>query len=239
MAAPLIGITTGIRKDDDGFERLVLGHTYVDSIVRAGGIPVMVPANMPRELFPELMERVDALLFTGGPDIDPALFGGKPHARVYGVDERRDTLELELVRMAVAEKKPFLGICRGIQVINVALGGTLYTDLEAFSPSGEKHDFHPGHPYDYKAHPVTVSEDSRLHSIVNAGAVRVNSLHHQAIETVAPSLVPVGYSHDRLVEAVELPGHPFALGVQWHPEWLPEEPQMRAIFSALVRAAQQ
>lgn len=238
MAAPLIGITAGIRKDDDGFERIVLGHTYVDSVIRAGGIPVILAANLPQELFAQLVQRIDGLIFAGGPDIDPVIFGGKPHPRVYGIDERRDTLELELVRMAIAEKKPFLGICRGIQVINVALGGTLYTDLEAFSPSGEKHDFHPGHPYDYKAHPVTVSDDSRLHRIVNASALRVNSLHHQGIETVAPSLVPVGYSHDKIVEAVELPDHPFAIGVQWHPEWLPDEPQMRAIFSALIQAAE-
>ncbi len=237
MAAPLIGITTGIRADEDGFERLVLGHTYVDSIIRAGGIPVMVPANLPPALFPELMERVDALLFTGGPDIDPVLFGGEQHPRVYGIDARRDTLELELVRMAVDAQKPFLGICRGIQVINVALGGTLYTDIEAFAPGGQKHDYHPGHPYNYKAHPVTVTENSLLHEIVNAGAVRVNSLHHQAIKDVSPRLLPIGYSHDKLVEAVELPGHPFALGVQWHPEWLPDEPQMQAIFRALVRAA--
>ena len=237
MTSPLIGITTGIRADEDGFERLVLGHTYVDAVIRAGGIPVMIPANLPTSMFAEVMDRVDGLIFPGGPDIDPVLFHGDAHPRVYGIDARRDTLELDLTRMAVSAKKPFLGICRGIQVINVALGGTLYTDIEAFAPGGEKHDFHPGHPYDYKAHPVTVTEDSLLHKIVNSGAVRVNSLHHQAIKDVAPVLNPIGYSHDHLVEAVELPGHPFALGVQWHPEWLPEEPQMQAIFRELIKAA--
>ncbi len=237
MTAPLIGITTGIRPDEDGFERVVLGHTYVDAVIRAGGIPVMIPANLPASLFADVMQRVDGLIFPGGPDIDPVIFHGDPHPRVYGIDARRDTLELELTRMAAAAKKPFLGICRGIQVINVALGGTLYTDIEGFAPGGEKHDYHPGFPYDYKAHPVTVSEGSLLHHIVNAGAVRVNSLHHQAIKDVAPVLTPIGYSHDHLVEAVELPDHPFGLGVQWHPEWLPEEPQMQAIFRALIQAA--
>lgn len=237
MTAPLIGITTGIRPDEDGFERVVLGHTYVDSVIRAGGIPVMIPANLPASRFADLLQRVDGLIFSGGPDIDPVIFQGDPHPRVYGIDARRDTLELELARMAAETKKPFLGICRGIQVVNVALGGTLYTDIEAFAPGGEKHDYYPGFPCDYKAHPVSVREDSMLHRIVDASAVRVNSLHHQAIKDVAPVLVATGYSHDNLVEAVELPDHPFGLGVQWHPEWLPEEPQMQAIFRALIQAA--
>jgi putative glutamine amidotransferase len=238
MTAPLIGITAGIQQDDEGkASRLVLGETYIQAVLRAGGIPVAISPSVPKTSFSDLLQRLDGFLFTGGPDIDPVLFEGVPHYRVYGIDANRDELEMDLVKGAVANKKPFLGICRGIQVINVALGGTLFTDIEDQVPGALKHDYYPGYERDYLAHPVSVDDGSLLSRIVNAGALQVNSLHHQAVKDVSPRLRPIAYSPDHLVEAVEVQDHFFGLGVQWHPECLPHDPEMQALFRALVEAA--
>jgi putative glutamine amidotransferase len=187
---------------------------------------------------PELFLRLDGILLTGGGDIDPARFNGVPHPRVYDIDERRDALEIHLVQMAVQNGKPFLGICRGIQVINVAMGGSLYTDIWDQMPGALKHDHFPNSPRDFLAHPVSVVTGSRLAEILSGEAFEVNSLHHQGLDQVAHALTPVAYSVDHLVEAVEIPGHPFALGVQWHPEWLQAHAPQRQLFQALVQASQ-
>lgn len=239
MTAPWIGISSSYTPAQDGkFGTITVGESYVQAVYQAGGLPVVIPVGLSDQDLHDLLARLDGLLLTGGGDIDPARFSGQPHPRVYGIDERRDALEIGAAQIAVKTGKPFLGICRGIQVINVALGGTLFTDIGDQLEDPLRHDWYPDVPRNYLAHAVTVTQGSLLAQVLNGEAFEVNSLHHQGVEQVAPGLVPVAYSPDHLVEAVEVPGHPFGLGVQWHPEWLQEHASQRQLFQALVKAAE-
>lgn len=239
MDAPLIGVTANTMPAKDGRPGTnCVGEAYINAVLNAGGIPVIIPTAITPQKLPQLFQRLDGLLLTGGGDIDPARFNGKPHPRVYDIDDRRDDQETSLVRMAAETGKPFLGICRGIQVINVALGGSLYTDIWDQMPGAVKHDHFPDIPRDHLAHQVTIAPGSRLAQILGGESFSVNSLHHQGLERVAPGLAPVALAVDHLVEAVELEGHPFGLGVQWHPEWLQAYPPQRQLFQALIQAAQ-
>jgi putative glutamine amidotransferase len=238
MAAPLIGVTSNLTPAEDGkFGTITVGESYIQAVLRAGGLPVVIPVGYSEEDVVSLFHRLDGLLLTGGADVDPRRFDGLPHPRVYGVDERRDAAEIQLVRMAVEEEKPFLGICRGIQVINVALGGTLYTDIGDQKDGALRHDWYPNMDRSYLAHEVTLDGGSRLATILGGEEAQVNSLHHQGILRSAPALRVVGSAPDALIEAVEILGHPFAVGVQWHPEWLQEHAPQRQLFEALVQAA--
>jgi putative glutamine amidotransferase len=154
------------------------------------------------------------------------------------LDPERDTLEIPLLRFVVAQEKPFLGICRGLQVTNVALGGTLYTHIEDQYPGALKHDWYPDIPRDTLAHPVRVEEGSRMAEILGEPLLQVNSLHHQGIKDLAPTLKAAAYAPDGMIEAVEMPGHRFGLAVQWHPEWLTDQEPMRKLFRAFVQAAE-
>lgn len=239
MVSPLIGITTSyIAPTQDKSGQFVLGEKYVQAVLRAGGVPVILPLEIPAGAFAQLLGRIDGLLLTGGADIAPALFGGIPHPRVYGVLESRDKMEIELVRLAAEQKKPFLGICRGIQVINVALGGTLYTDIGDQLPNPLKHDQFDGIPANFLAHEVSVEPGSRLSSVLGGTKFSVNSLHHQGVERLAPGLKATACAPDQLIEAVELADHPFGVGVQWHPEWLQDHEPQRQLFQAFINAAQ-
>lgn len=238
MAAPLIGITANYQAEENSkFGTITLGESYVQAVIQAGGIPVLIPVGLSEAQTAALFDRLDGLLLTGGADVDPQRFGGVPHPRIYGINQQRDTLEIQLVQMAAEREKPFLGICRGLQVINVALGGTLYTDIGDQHPEALRHDWYPDIPRNHLAHAVQVSPLSRLAAILDADEVPVNSLHHQAILHLAPGLRPSAYSPDRLVEGVEIADHPFGLGVQWHPEWIQEHAPQRQLFRALVEAA--
>ena len=238
MAAPIIGITSTFTPATDGkFGTISVGESYIQAVLRAGGLPLVIPVGLPREEQQAVFDRLDGVLLTGGGDIDPERFDGLPHPRVYDIDERRDDLEIRLVQMAVKANKPFLGICRGIQVINVALGGSLFTDIADQLENSLRHDWYPDIPRNYLAHPVSLQPDSRLAQILGGDLFEVNSLHHQGVERLAPSLRAVAYAPDHLIEAVELPNHPFGLGVQWHPEWLQEHLPQRQLFEALVQAS--
>lgn len=243
MNVPLIGITTARILTEEDRVLISMNEAYVQSVVRAGGIPVLIPTGLPPATWAELFSHLSGVLITGGADVDPSLFNGEPHPRVYGVDAQRDQIEIGLVQKAAEARMPLFGICRGIQVMNVALGGTLYTDIADQKSGSLKHDWFPDWPRDYLSHVLTVIEDSQLSRILTSardttGApAKVNSMHHQALRDLAPSLKPVAYAADGLVEAVELKGHPFGLGVQWHPECLPESPSMQALFSSFVTAA--
>lgn len=236
MPNPLIGVTLSRDVTKSQFQLHNLSDSYVQAVRSAGGIPVLIPVGQSPEDWPALRAHLGGVLFTGGGDIDPVLFHGQPHPRVYEVDEGRDTLELGLARLAAESGWPFLGICRGIQVINVALGGTLYTDIQDQHPAHLKHDFYPDIPRNYLAHSVEVAAGSKLAAVVAPGKLEVNSLHHQGLDQLAPGLRAVAHSADPLVEAVELEGHPFGMGVQWHPEWLQEHASMRALMRAFVDA---
>jgi putative glutamine amidotransferase len=238
MSAALIGVTSSYSPPDDGpFGTVSVGESYIQAILHAGGVPVVIPVGIAPPVLDDLYARLDGFLLTGGADIDPQRFGGAPHPRIYGVDARRDALEIALVRWAAVNGKPFLGICRGVQVINVALGGSLFTDITDQKAGALRHDWFPNHPRDLLAHPVTLVPGSRLAQILGEDVLEVNSLHHQGVERLAPALHAVAHAPDGLVEAVELPDHPFGFGVQWHPEWIQAHAPQRMLLQRLVRAA--
>jgi putative glutamine amidotransferase len=230
MPTPLIGVTSAehrpISKNDK--------EAYTHAVEESGGSPELIPADLPIAELDELLTRLDGLLFTGGGDVDPALFNGIPHPRVYGVSTERDATEIALVLQARDLKLPFLGICRGCQVINVAFGGSLYTHISDQLPGALEHSHDK---FREEHHFVSIDPDSLLESITGTNELVVNSLHHQGISRVAQSLIPTACAPDGLVEGVELRSHPFGVAVQWHPEHLTDRPEMAELFNALLRAA--
>jgi putative glutamine amidotransferase len=236
MSRPLIGITARHVQTVSGFIAVQILQAYVSAIVEAGGAPILIPPDLPENGWRTLLDRLDGILFSGGADIGLEHFDGEPHPTVE-VEAVRDTIELPLLRAAVERGKPFLGICRGLQVINVALGGTLYTHILDQLPNALQHDWHD-QPRETLAHPVRVEEGTRLAEILGAPLLQVNSLHHQGIKDLAPGLKPTAYSSDGLIEGIELTDRKFALAVQWHPEWMTEHEEMRGLFRAFVEAAE-
>lgn len=230
MSKPLIGITT-YGRDERG--RYTLPADYVDAVERAGAVPVLIPpspANAARYL-----DLVDGLVLAGGGDLDPAHYGGAAHETLYSVDVDRDALELELARRLVARRQPTLAICRGLQVLNVALGGSLIEHLPAVVGEGVLHRAPPREP---TPHAVRVEPGSRLAAITGATGFAPMSWHHQAIRALAPGLEVVARAPDGTIEAVEMPAHPWLIAVQWHPELTAQrEPAQQRLFDALAAAA--
>ena len=237
MTTAWIGVTTNRNSSQAGYPVFTLAEAYVESIQQAGAMPVMIPLGLPEEQLSELLSRVDGVLFSGGGDVHPERYGSSPHPLVDFVDEDRDREEALLVNHAVQRGLPVFGICRGLQLINVALGGTLYEDLGAQFPGAIRHDYAEEHQRDYLAHRVEVKQGSLLAEVLGCSSVQVNSLHHQGIRQLAAGLQVSAYAPDGVVEGVELPGYPFGLAVQWHPEWLQAHPPMRRLFQAFVTAA--
>jgi putative glutamine amidotransferase len=227
---PVIGITAHESLVDDGVGVAVRHHltnvAYAKAVRKAGGIPVLLPMVDPADaaLF---ASRVDAVLVTGGADVNPERYDAVPAPETDAADPARDESDIALIRAVLDGDRPLLCICRGIQVLNVALGGTL-----------DQH--HEGHfdldRYNEDAHGVRVDAGTTLAKVLGATHVGVNSLHHQALDAVGRALQPVAYSDDGLVEGVEVEGCSFALGVQWHPELLRHRPEHLALFRALVVA---
>jgi putative glutamine amidotransferase len=241
-AQPLIGITT--YKSDSATSPhhplYTLHPLYSQGVVAGGGVPVLIPYGLDEGHLRAIFHRIDGLLLAGGGDVDPAFYEEEAGDEVKGVDRERDEIEITLVRWAVKENKPFLAICRGIQVMNVALGGSLYQDVLTNMPGAIQHAYFQGlgYPRDYLAHDVRLDRTSRLAETLGGDHFPVNSLHHQGIKSFAPDLTAVGTAPDGLIEAVEIAGHAFAIGVQWHPEALaPKDVKMRCLFEGLVSAA--
>lgn len=219
-------------------ELMALTEAYLTAVLQAGGIPVMIPLGLDAADLGELLARVDGVLLPGGGDVDPAFYQQPMSDLIKRADPDRDRVEILAAQTAVSQQKPLLAICRGHQVFNVALGGSLWADLPSQMPGAANHDFDGSHPRNYTPHPVTIQPDSRLAGYVGAGKTAVNSLHHQAIRDLAPGLTIAATAPDGVIEAVELPDHPFAIGVQWHPEWLvADDPAMRRLFEGFVAAA--
>ena len=191
---------------------------YMDLIIKSGGVPVMLSFSDDEQSVKEIAERFDGFVFTGGDDIDPAKYGEEKIPQCGQPCGHRDSLEFALFREVIKTDKPILGICRGMQFLNAALGGTLYQDLPTQKPSGVCHK-QPA-PFDALTHSVTVEKDTLLYSIVGTEKLMVNTLHHQAVDKIAPCLVPCAKADDGLVEAVYDPEKAFLLGVQWHPEMI-------------------
>ncbi len=236
MSQPFIGITTRQTQTPEGLQAFSLLRAYVDAVLEAGGVPVLIPVSLPVSQIPTLLERLDGVILSGGGDIHPQFFPGAPHPSIDGVDIERDALELTLARRALEYQKPLLGICRGCQVLNVALGGTLYTHLPDQLGRQVDHS-RPGTERRVLAHSVRVQPNSLLAEILGEETLRVNSLHHQGIARVGNGLRPNAWAEDGLIEGVELPHAPFVIGVQWHPEWLTDQEAMRRLFARLIREA--
>jgi putative glutamine amidotransferase len=230
---PLIGISAHVAMVDDGEGITVRHHVanvaYAKAVRKAGGVPVLLPMIAATDA-EEYIEHVDGVLITGGDDMNPGLYGATPHERTKPADRERDEFEIAIVAAARAHDRPLLCICRGIQVMNVALGGTLQQHCD--------HHFDLSR-YNEDAHTVQVEPGSLLAKIVGAGEIGVNSLHHQAIEALAPSLRATACSNDGIVEGVELPAARFTVGVQWHPELLRHRTEHFALFEALVDASRE
>jgi putative glutamine amidotransferase len=225
------------RKNKYGMQLVSLAEAYVEALTRAGTCPLLVPNQLPETAYDDLLGRLDGVLFTGGGDIAAEYYQAELHTKINGVEPDRDRLELLLLEKVVSEGKPFMGICRGLQLINVGLGGSLYADIADQVPGAAKHDYYPDWDRDYLSHSIRVESNSRLAEILGTTGVQVNSMHHQAVRQLAPDLVPTAHAPDGIIEAVELPRHPFGLAVQWHPEWLSAHSQMRSLFAAFAEAA--
>ena len=238
---PVIGLTsiTIPSKAEYRPPRVGQNQTYIQAALRAGAAPLLIPHMTDHRLLRTLYDRLDGLLLPGGEDVAPAHYRELAHEKCGTPSLERDETELMLARWAVGEGKPLLAICRGIQVLNVALGGSLYQDIQAQIPGAAKHDWYPGHPRNLRAHGVACTPGSRLAGLIGTPSLEVNSLHHQALKKLAPDLEITARAPDGIVEAVEVPSHPFALGVQWHPEELAaEDAQAQGLFDALVEASQ-
>ena len=233
---PIIGITTNNSKNSYGQPTVLLQHSYVRAVMQAGGVPVLIPSSVAEEGWDALYSRLDGILFSGGGDISLDFSPGDPHPRIDDVDLVRDSVELKMVQAATSDGKPFLGICRGCQVVNVALGGTLYTHIPDQLPNALDHSY-PGNMRTVLVHEVKLEEGTRVAEIFGEPIIKVNSLHHQGLKDIAPSLRVAGCAPDGLVEAIELPEHPFGLAVQWHPEWLTDQAWTRNLFKKFVEAA--
>lgn len=239
MRKPIIGCST-YRKisQDTNVPLFGLMTSYVQAIETAGGIPLLIPLSVDEDALEIILDRLDGLVLPGGGDIDPKHYQGSWHPQLRDIDADRDRVEIFLARKAVEMGKPLLAICRGHQVLNVALGGTMYEDIASQMPAAIKHDYFMEGPRTHLPHAVAVQPSSRLAHILGGNSARVNSLHHQGVRDLAPSLVATAVAPDGLVEGVEIPDHPFAVGVQWHPENLVDnDSAMLALFKAHVAAA--
>ena len=233
---PVIGITTNHSSNAFNQTTVLLNQAYIKAILQAGGVPVLIPSSVAESGWDALYARLDGILFSGGGDISLAHFEGDPHPRIDDVDPERDSVELNMLHAAVSDGKPFLGICRGCQVVNVGLGGTLYTHLPDQFPNALDHAY-PGNMRTVLVHEVRIEEGTHIADVLGEPIVRVNSHHHQGLKDIAASLRIAGHAPDGLVEAIELPDHPFGLAVQWHPEWLTDQQSTRNLFRRFVEAA--
>ncbi len=232
MQAPLIGLTTYGRNEAGRHE---LPAEYSESVLRAGATPVLLPPVDGAPLAEAWLDRLDGVILTGGGDLDPALYDGGTHPSVYNLDPKRDTSEMAVARAALKRTLPVLAICRGLQVLNVVLGGTLHVHLPDVVGEQVTHRLPPRNP---TRHPVRVEPDSRLRRILGVSEADGVSWHHQGIRELGRGLVPTAYAEDGLVEAAELPDHPWCVAVQWHPEMsAAEDPIQQRLFDALAEHA--
>ena len=231
---PLIALTPyfNIERDEP-----YMRPAYLKAIRAAGGIPMILPLDLEEEDLQQIVDTFDGFLFTGGPDIHPFYFGEETQAHCGNVCLRRDRMEILLLKLVMQTGKPVFGICRGIQLLNVALGGDIYQDI----PSQFPQDFPIAHvqPFDYAipSHKVEVLPGTLLEQLTGSNTLNVNSMHHQACRKLAPGLVACGHASGNLIEAVEKPDYPFFLGVQWHPEYLWEQDEAAmGLFQTFVDA---
>jgi putative glutamine amidotransferase len=230
----LIGISSYARDQSDP-PAFTLPCCYVDAVRAAGAVPLVLP---PGESDPErLLDVVDGLILAGGGDISPEVYGGMAHETVYSVSAERDRFELDLARAALARPEvPLFCICRGLQILNVACGGTLHPHLPDVVGERVLHRLPPRRP---GSHPVRIEPGSRVAEILEVTAAEVCSWHHQGVDRLGRGLKPVAWAEDGVIEAVDLEDHPWCVAVQWHPEMQADDPVQRRLFTAHVEAARE
>lgn len=233
---PLVGITADVARPADRPVTCTLAADYTDALARAGAIPVaLAPIDGGDAALDRLLDRLDGVVFSGGDDIDPRRYGRAATPEVTLLDPRREAFELALAARALARRIPILGICNGIQTLNVVRGGTLHVHLEPGSssivhrpPRGER-----------VSHAVRLEPGCRLAFVFGASDLAVNTFHHQAIDEPGRGVRVCGRSPDGLAEAIEVTDHPWAFAVQWHPEKMPDDPVQRRLLDAFCAAARE
>jgi putative glutamine amidotransferase len=229
---PLIGITMSLEE-----KRFTLTKYYTEAITQAGGVPLLIPHLSDERLLQQISEQLDGLLLSGGGDMDPNYFHEEPHIGLGSVDPLRDRTEVQLVQLFIQQKKPIFAICRGCQVLNVALGGDLYQDLYSQKENIIQHQQKA--PQSYATHFIEIKQPSLLAEILGDQMIRVNSFHHQAVRKLGKDLIISAYSNDGVIEAIESTVAPFILGVQWHPECMTSTDfYAKKLFSAFIEACQ-
>lgn len=235
---PVVGLATDVEdghgaRRGDGTPFVYVKTPYVERVLEAGGLPMLLPPVDDEEVFAQQIEAVDALVVIGSPiDVPAEMYGHAPHEKLGRVLPSKSGYEVRLVRAARERDLPFLGICNGMQVMNVAYGGTLFQDL----PS-EKGLQHTVENATKTCHGVVVEPGTRLHFLVGAARAQVNSSHHQAVRDPGAGLVVSAHAEDGTIEGIEDPACAFAIGVQWHPELIPDDAGSRNLFAQLVDAA--
>jgi putative glutamine amidotransferase len=238
-AHPLVGLPTLAIPPGPKPPRFGINQSYVRALVAAGCAPVLIPLLDDDERLRAIYQRLDGIVFPGGADIAPQEYGEEPIGNLNVVEAARDRTELTLARWAVADDLPTLGICRGQQVLNVALGGSLYQDLRHQGVTSVDHSDADGRARTALMHRVRLDPDSRLAQLIDETNIEVNSLHHQAVKAVAPQLKVTGTSEDGVIEALESDDRRFLIAVQWHPEEIDDLPWVRRLFASFAHAAAQ
>ena len=228
------------RGEDPGRNRVLadsMGTTYITSIVKAGGLPFLIPLDFPMDELDVIRETCGGLLLTGGGDVETKRYGGKEHPSVECVWPIRDEIECRLYYLALETDWPVFGICRGIQIMNVAAGGKLYSDIPDQVPTVRfVHQQTTSVTRDHLVHEVNIKPGTLLHEIIGKDHVPVNSFHHQAVSEPGEGLVVNGVSEDGIIEGLENPDHPFVLGVQWHPECMQQYDDQMKLFRAFINS---
>ena len=233
---PLIGLPTLAIPPGAKPPRFGINQSYVRALAAAGCAPVLIPI-VDDDRLRAIYERLDGIVFPGGADVAPHEYGEEPIDHLNVVEPERDRVELRLARWAFDDDLPTLGICRGQQLLNVALGGTLFQDLRHQGATSVDHSDADGRQRDALVHRVRIDPDSRLAQLIDETSVEVNSLHHQAVKDVASVLRVTGKAGDGVIEALESPEHRFLIAVQWHPEELDDVAWVRRLFAGFAAAA--
>lgn len=241
LRKPVIGILANIETIDKapflGLEKSSLHQNYIHSIIKAGAVPIVLPVVQDSSLIQSQIDLIDGLVLSGGGDVQPSLYGEEPHPDLGNVNPVRDHFEEEALLIAFRQKKPILGICRGLQLMNVAFGGSLYQDLNQHkSETRIKHDQQA--PIHVPYHSIEIEPSTLLYEMFRELQIGVNSFHHQGIKELAPDFIVSARSKDGMIEGIERINYPFLVGVQWHPERMVDHDSgMLNLFKAFVKQA--